>query len=398
VLEENTANRRNVLQVVVAGSSAELRAQPVEVLAGLTEPEIEFIELDLDAAIHGEPAQVMMVVFGDDEEAPLALLQETSERAVRPTTFAVLPRRSPSLLRRALRAGADEILFLPLDADDASRALFKISEARRRNLRGGYGKVLSFVSMVGGVGTTTLAAHLALALRRLGKQVAVVDLDLQLGSLGVLLNIEPSRTIVDLADPQKKLDSIQLDLTLSRHSSGIALLAAPKLVEDSERVSEATVGPVLDLMGQLFDFVVVDCGTYINENVVAACDRSDQLFYVLDQSLESVRGAWKFMELLRRLGINAIEPKFILNRFVARHLISQERIEGTLTQSIFATVMRDDRNLERARWSGNDISKMAPRSPFVRSVEQLASSLALPAAERNGGLVSRLLSAVGARA
>ncbi len=218
MLEENTANRRNVLQVVVAGSDAGIRAQPVEVLTKLTEPEIEVRQLDLDAGIEGEPAQVMMVVFGDDEEAPLALLQETSGRTVRPTAFAVLPKRSPSLLRRALRAGADEILFLPLEADDAARALFKISEARRRNLRGGYGKVLSLLSMVGGVGTTTLAAHLALALRRLGKQVAVVDLDLQLGSLGVLLNIEPSRTIVDLADPQKKLDSIQLDLTLTRQA------------------------------------------------------------------------------------------------------------------------------------------------------------------------------------
>jgi pilus assembly protein CpaE len=397
VLEENTTNRRNVLQVAVAGSAPELRAQPLEELARLTEPEIEVSEVG-DTGIQGEAPQVLMVVFGGDEEAPLALMQEIGEKAVRPTMFALLPRRSPSLLRRALRAGADEILFLPLDADDASRALMKISEARRRNLRGGYGKVLSFISMVGGVGTTTLAAHMALALRRMGKQVAVVDLDLQLGSLGALLNIEPSRTIVDLSDPDKKLDSIQLDLTLSRHDSGIALLAAPKLVEDSERVTESTSGPVLDLMSQLFDFVVVDCGTYVNENVVAACDRSDQLLYVLDQSLESVRGAWKFVELLGRLGVNTVEPKFILNRFVQRHLISEERIANTLTQPIFARVMRDERALERARWGGKDIAKMAPRSPFVRSVEQLAGSLTMPAAERNGGLMSRLLSVVGARA
>ncbi len=382
---------------MVAGSP-ELRAQPVEVLAKVTEPEIEVNQLDLGPGIQGESAQVVMLVFGDDEETPLRFLQEMAEQAVRPTVFALLPKHSPSLLRRALRAGADEILFLPLDADDAARALFKISESRRRNLRSGYGKVISVLSMVGGVGATTLAAHLALALRRLDKRVAVVDLDLQLGSLGVLLNLEPTRTIVDLADPSKKLDSIQLDLTLSKHGSGVALLAAPRLIEDSERVTEATTGPVIDLLSQIFDFVVVDCGTHINENVVAACDHSDQILYVLDQSLESVRGAWKFLELLGRLGVNAVEPKFVLNRFVAKHPINEDRITNTLSQPIYARVARDDRNLDRSRWRGNDIWAVAPRSPFVRAVEELASSFAVRPAEPNGGLMSRLLSAVGARA
>jgi Flp pilus assembly CpaE family ATPase len=151
-------------------------------------------------------------------------------------------------------------------------------------------------------------------------------------------------------------------------------------------------------MIQLFDFVVVDCGSYINENVVAACEAADQIFYVLDQSLESVRGAWKFMELLERLGTSAVEPKFIINRFVARHPITEERIASTLTQPIFARIMRDDRALDRVRWSGNDIWKVAPRSAFVRSIEQLAVSIAQPAPERNAGLMSRLLNVVGARA
>jgi len=399
VSEQETTNRRNAVRVLLVGGEPNQRAEVREVLRTLPEPEMAIAEADFQGGGEPKPAEVMMVLFDDDEDLPLNYLQQQSELAARPAMFALLPKRSPSLMRRALRAGADELLFLPLEGSDAARALLKISEARRRSVRAGSGKVVSLISMVGGVGVTTLAANLALALhRRQGKRAAVVDLDLQLGALSVLLNIEPSRTIVDLADPQKKLDSIQLDLTLSRHPSGLALLAAPKLIEDSERVSEATVGPVLDLMGQLFDFVVVDCGTYINENVVAACDGSDQIFYVLDQSLESVRGAWKFTELLGRLGISAVEPKFILNRFVRRHPISQERIASTLTQPIFARIMRDDRNLERARWGGNDIWKVAPRSPFVRNIEQLAGSLALPAAERNGGLMSRLLSAVGARA
>ena len=397
MLHEFTNDGHNAITVLVVGRGSEQRAATTAALGAVSEPATEVIEAELDGKVELRQAQVMMVVFEDDEETPLNLLVETCEQAARPIIFALLPKRSPSLMRRALRAGADELLFLPLDADEVARALFKISEARRRKVPGRYGKVISLFSMVGGVGTTTLAAYLSLGLLRLGKRVATVDLDLQLGSLGVLLNIESARSIVDLADPEKKLDSIQLDLTLAKHPSGLALLAAPKLIEDSERVSEATVRPVIDLIAQLFDFVIVDCGTNVNENVVAACDRSDQVLYVLDQSLESVRGAWRFMELLGRLGAATVEPKFILNRFAPRNLISENRIATTLAQPIYARIVRDDKNLERARWSSNDISKMALRSPFLRSIDQLANSLAIPPSERSGGLMARLWSAVGAR-
>jgi pilus assembly protein CpaE len=294
VAEQERNNGSNAMRVLLVGEQADQRAEINTVLRSLTEPELVIAETGFQGVADTKTAEVMMVLFHEDEDAPLNYLQAQSVLPARPVLFALLPKRSPSLMRRALRSGADELLFLPLDGADAARALLKISEARRRNVRAGNGKVISIISIVEGVGVTTLAANLALALhRRQNKRAALADLDLQLGSLSVLLNVEPSRTIVDLAGPDKKLDSIQLDLTLSRHPSGLALLAAPKLIEDSERVSEATVHSILDLMIQLFDFVVVDCGSYINENVVAACEAADQIFYVLDQSLESVRGAWK---------------------------------------------------------------------------------------------------------
>jgi septum formation inhibitor-activating ATPase MinD len=114
------------------------------------------------------------------------------------------------------------------------------------------------VSLIGGTGVTSLAANLALALRyAFDKRVAVIDLDLQTGGLSVFLNLEPERTIMALAEGTRKLDSIQLESALSKHASGIYLLAAPKRIEDSELVSDATVGAILDLMRQLFDFVIV---------------------------------------------------------------------------------------------------------------------------------------------
>src|SRR5208282_6572359 len=136
------------------------------------------------------------------------------------------------------------------------------------------------------------------------KQAAIVDLDFQSSDLSVLLNLEPEHTIVDIADSSKKLDSIRLESALTKHSSGLYLLAAPKRIEDGEAVSADQVGAALDLMRQLFDFVVVDCGRNLNEITVAVWERSDHLYYVLNQSIGAVRCAWRFLDLFGRLGIN----------------------------------------------------------------------------------------------
>ena len=124
-------------------------------------------------------------------------------------------------MKRVIRAGADELLFLPLDPGDLTRALLKVSESRVRAARHDGGMVISLASIVGGVGVSSIAVNLALALRyKLDKRVALLDLDLQTGALAVLLNLEPEFTIMPLCRLEKKLDSIQLEAALTKHPSG----------------------------------------------------------------------------------------------------------------------------------------------------------------------------------
>jgi len=382
-----TEGKRGALHVLLVGEAEDHRTEVKNALAALGDPALEIVET---------------APGGGGEEASLNFLQAQAETSPRPVLFALVHERSPVLMRRILRAGADELLFLPLDAGDATRALLKISETRRRAERQAGGVILSMVSTVGGVGVTSLAGNIALALRyTFNKRVAVVDLDLQSGGMAVFLNLEPERTIMQLCEGDRRLDSIQLESSLTKHPSGIYLLAAPKRIEDSELVSEKTIGAVLELMRQLFDFVVVDCGGYIDENAVAAWERSDHLFYVLDQSIAAARCAWRFVDLFGRLGLSGVEPNFILSRFVPHHPITEEQITHTLGRPIYAKIPRDEKVLERMQLRAQDLWTVGSGSPLARAVEDLARRLATGGdvvAEQGGGLVSRLLSALGGRA
>jgi pilus assembly protein CpaE len=203
---------------------------------------------------------------------------------------------------------------------------------------------------------------------------------------------------MQLCESDRKLDSIQLESALTKHPSGIYLLAAPKRIEDSELVSDRTIGAVLDLMRQLFDFIVVDCGGYIDENAVAVWERSDFLFYLLDQSIAAARCAWRFVDLFGRLGLSGVEPNFILGRYQQHHPISEDQITHTLGRPIYAKVPKDEKVLERVQLRAQDLWQVGPATPLARAIEDLARRLALGGDlgnEQGGGLVSRLLSAFG---
>ncbi|MGA6973391.1 MAG: AAA family ATPase [Candidatus Binatus sp.] len=395
--------RRSTMKVMLVGDPGDQRTQLKTVLTGLGEPELEIIEGESATAANlsenaSAPPDATLVMINGNEEAALTFLQSQALNSPRPALLAVLTTRSAGLMKRALRSGADEILFTPLDPGEATRALLKISEARWRTDRRAGGVVISVVSLVGGVGVTSLAANLALALGSLNQRVALIDLDLQTGGLAVFLNLDPEVTIMPLVRLDNKLDSIQLETALTKHSSGVYLLAAPKRIEESELVSDITVGAVLDLVRQLFDYVIVDCGDHVDENGVAAWERSEHLFYVLNQSIAAARCAWRFIDLFERLGLTTLEPRFILDRYNPSHPLTEKAIEATLAKPIYAKIPTDERTFEAIEMKAQDLFQVAPTSPVAHAMLALAAlvmpqvALAAPQAT----FMSRIKSAFGA--
>ena len=378
-------------------------AEARRVLANLDDPLLEIVDGPPrpTSTADGKGPEVAAVVL-DGAAGSFERIHELDQSSPRPVVLALVTERSSALMRRALRAGADEVLFMPLDPSDVTRALLKVTEAQRRSGNGSsLGHVCSFVSLTGGAGVTTISGSVALALsHRCRKRVGLVDLNLQSGGLGVFLNLEPEQTMSLLIDERRPLDSIQLESILTQHASGLRLLAAPKRIEESERISETTIAAVMDLMRQLFDYVVVDCGSHINDNITAAWERSDQLFYVIDQSIAAARSAVRFMDLFSLLHMQ-VKPAFILNRYDARRPVTEELISRTLARPLVAKLASDDLAIERSQMSGRDLWQTSAGSILVRNLEELAQEIvgghAPESSGRSGGIVTRMLSAIRGR-
>jgi pilus assembly protein CpaE len=398
---------RGSLSVLLVGDEEVQKAQPREALLALSEPALDVVEAALEQASSlSTKADVVMVLFGGGEEAALGCLQGLAECSPRPVLFALLGEQSEALMRRVLRAGTDEVLFLPLVQGDLMRTLLKVSEARRRIERRAGGMIVSVTSMGGGAGITTLCANLGLALLSAGGvRVALVDLDLQNGGLGNLLGAEPERGILALARLNRKPDSITLEAALTKHASGLYVLSAPVRIEDSDEVSDTTVSDLLDLLRQLFDYIVVDCGAHVDENSVAAWERSHEVLYAIEQAIGAAHRAGRFLELFQRLGIDRIEPRLVLNRFQPNHPITEAHIVSTLKCPIYVRIPRDERVMEKSVALAQMPSQVAPNSALVHAYEELARRISaslevtVEAEPRSGpGFVARLLGSLGARA
>ncbi|MBV8774504.1 MAG: AAA family ATPase, partial [Deltaproteobacteria bacterium] len=343
------------------------------------DPKIGLLALLLDVA---DPAQL-----------PRTLLPVTFN-GLAPLTVALLAERSSQVIQSALRAGADDVLPLPPNHEDALRVLLRASEARRRAATPDHRRICSLVSMSGGRGISSLAVCLGFAIMRiLEKRAVLVDLDLQAAPLSVLLDVEPEHSIADLADPTSPIDSIRLESVLTKDHAGPSLLAAPKRIEHAELVSATTVEAALKVLHDLFDVVLVDCGSHLNESSVVVFEQSDYLLYVLDQSIIAVRAAQRFLNLYASLELRTRQPQIIVNRYRPNDVITLEAIETALHLPIFATIPNDDAAFKDMQTMGRDLWSISAGVNARRSFENLARKLFAPPTQEimKSGLFSRLL-------
>jgi pilus assembly protein CpaE len=398
----NTAQhkRRGSLNISLAGGTPAQRTELRELLGALTDLRMDIAEIAApgQAPPQGDAVRILMILLDEDLDLWDEELRPWIESRNWAQVTAVISRRTPEAVRGALSAGANEVLFMPVDPVDLARSLWTVSEINRG---GGQASKAAYalVSVSGGVGVSSLTVALGLALRRLTqKQVALVDLGLQAASLSAILDLESVHSIGELADPTTSVDSIRRESAASKHSSGLYLLAAPARIEDGEMVSPGTIEATIGVMLQLFDYVLIDCGHHVNEGTVAAWERAGNVLYVLDQSITGVRATQRFLDLFERLKLKHVSLDLLLNHYRPSHAVSLQKIEAALHRPVAFCIPHDEAALTATEAQGDGLSTLPAGSPLLLAIERLAKTLigALEATDgaHKPGVFSRLISAM----
>jgi pilus assembly protein CpaE len=280
--------------------------------------------------------------------------------------------KDPELILRSMRAGAREFV---LESDHEELRMAVRTHAKLTFGAGELGQVVTIFGAKGGVGATAIATNLAGAMQRRSLRVCLVDLDLYLGDVLAFLDIPGSYSITDVLANMSRLDRDLLASSVTKHRSGINVLAQSSKVEEAEQIKGPDVAALLEFLRRNYDFVIVDGVRGFDEISLAALDGSQHVFMTLTQDVPAVRNGQRCLELFGRLQYDQGRVKLLLNRYLKASKISIEVVSETLGQPLTHTISNDFLLLIDAINRGLLLTEVAPRARITQDIEGLIPHL-----------------------
>ena len=326
------------------------------------------------------------IVLGPTVDLGAALALAHAMRVSRPSLAVILVRRrvDTSVLTDALRSGVFEVV----EERDLAGLNTSVRRARdlARQLREtvgslvssesstSRGKLVTVFSAKGGCGKTTLATNLAAALADRGRrEVCLVDLDLAFGDVAIALQLFPAHTIADAVPLADSLDAQALASLLTPHSPGLTTLVAPIEPGTAESIPATLVATILDLLKQMYDFVVVDTPPAFDDHVLAAFDQSDMVALLATLDIPALKNLKLTLETLDLLNYPRERWRLVLNRADSKVGLAVNEVEKTLKAPIVAQIP-SSRDVPASINRGVPIVLDDPKHPVSLAIKDFAEN------------------------
>lgn len=349
--------------------------------------------LDLD------PNGVVIVDLDANRAEDFQGLQRLVGRmGARPSVVVVTQAFNETVARQLLQVRVADFLIKPVTPIDLVRACARVTQASQTS-ETKEAQIYTFLPGAGGVGVTTLAIQTALLLlrnsQRNGGSTCLVDLDFQHGACADYLDLEPRLDLDEIEPRPERLDGQLLEVMLSHHASGLAVIAAPHRPAEMRSFDPDVVTRLLDLVSTRFDYVVIDTPrTWFSwtDNVLIG---SNRLFIVTESTVPGLRNAKQLVTAINeRLG-DGVQPQVIVNRFEQRVFgagLRRTDLNKALGGTLVGTIPNNYALVREAIDRGVPLEDVKPRNSVTLELKKLIEPVTPkkaapePAAAKSRGL------------
>jgi pilus assembly protein CpaE len=237
-------------------------------------------------------------------------------------------------------------------------------------------RLITVFSPKGGVGTTTVAVNLALAVAaREPDSVAIVDLTNMGGHVAAHLDVAPKLTVGDLMrdSPGNLSPEIIRSTYLTRHEHGVLVLAGAATPASSALVGAEDAARILEAVLTAVPTVVVDLGSHLDGRVIGALEAADDVVIVVTPDFPALKSVVAFFEHLGETDAHPHEPTIVVNEIYALQTLTPGDIENALGRRVAVRIPYDPLLYLRAANQGTPVFAAAPTSQPTRRFDQLAA-------------------------
>ena len=297
-----------------------------------------------------------------------------------PPVIAVTQSFDENVARTLMQMRVTDFLVKPVAAIDLVRACARVAKGQPGGTaQPTEARITTFIPAVGGAGVTTLAVQTAMLLLNSGgprvkPSTCLVDLDFQHGAVADYLDLEPRLNLAEIEPRPDRLDRQLLEVMLSYHASGLAVVAAPNRPAEMRLFDPDVVTRLLDLVSSHFEYVIFDMPrTWFSwtDNVLLG---SDKLFIVSETTVPALRHAKQLVAAIKeRLG-DGPKPRVIVNRFTQKLFSSGLRhsdLQQTLGDAFAGAIPNDYQLVREAIDRGVPLDEVKPGNKITAQLKKL---------------------------
>ena len=283
-----------------------------------------------------------------------------------------------SYLLRAMRAGCNEFLSKPADAGALRDALLRFEATHTTSVgrKESQGRVICFYGAKGGVGTTTLAVHVANNLvRRHRKRTLLIDHQHELGHVALYLGMKDSHYHFDeLVLNADRLDTALLQGFVSRHSSGLDVLTSHDSCAPDHKSSPEEIELVLNFLRTQYEYVIIDSAMGYKSIVKPMLRGCDEVCLVSTPDVAALRDLARRIEHLSLDDETARKLRIVINRSTSADAVTSDQIEAAVKFPVWISIPNAYAEVVSAINAGEPI-RADHRSPFAQQISKWAHKL-----------------------